>query len=59
MSVELFQLERTISLETQIRQHGVDDTLRSCDGLSDTELQMFSYERSLQKEKLWRSQISP
>lgn len=55
MCVELFQLERTISLETQIRQHGVDDTLRSYDGLSDTELQMFSYERGLQKEKLWRS----
>ena len=55
MCVELFQLERTISLETQIRQHGVDETLRSYDGISDTELQMFSYERSLQKEKLWRS----
>ncbi len=55
MCVELFHLERTISLETQIRQHGVDETLRSYDGLSDTELQMFSYERGLQKEKVWRS----
>ncbi len=55
MCVELFQLERTISLETQIRQHGVDETLRSYDGLSDAELQMFSYERGLQKEKIWRS----
>ncbi len=55
MCVELFQLERTISLETQFRQHGVDDTLRSYEGISDTELQMFSYERGLQKEKLWRS----
>jgi len=55
MSVELFQLERTITLETQIRQHGVDETLRSYEGLSDVELQMFSYERGLQKDKVWRS----
>ena len=55
MCVELFQFERTISLETQIRQHGVDEVLRSYEGLSDAELQMFSYERGVQKEKLWRS----
>jgi len=54
MCVELFQLERTISLETYARQHGIDETLRAYPDLSDAELQLFSYERGLQKEKLWR-----
>ena len=55
MCVELFQLERTISLETHARQHGLDETLRSYSDLSDADLQFFGYERGLQKEKLWRS----
>ena len=54
MCVELFQLERTISLETYARQHGIDETLRAYADLSDAELQLFSYERGLQKDKLWR-----
>ena len=55
MCVELFQLERTINLETYARQHGIDETLRAYPDLSDAELQLFSYERGLQKDKLWRS----
>jgi len=55
MCVELFQLQRTINLETHARQHGIDDTLRAYPDLSDVELQLFSYERGLQKDKLWRS----
>ena len=54
MCVELFQLERTISLETYARQHSIDETLRAYPDLTDAELELFSYERGLQKEKLWR-----
>ena len=55
MCVELFQLERTINLETHARQHGIDETLRAYPDLSDADLQLFGYERGLQKDKLWRS----
>ncbi len=55
MCVELFQLQRTINLETHARQHGIDETLRAYPDLSDADLQLFSYERGLQKDKLWRS----
>ena len=55
MCVELFQLERTINLETYARQHGIDETLRAYPEMPDAELQLFGYERGLQKDKLWRS----
>ena len=44
---ELFQLERTISLETYARPHRIDETLRAYPDLSNAELQLF-YERGLQ-----------
>ena len=55
MCVELFQLERTISLETHARQRGIDDIIRAYPDLSDADRQLFAYEQGLQKDKLWRS----
>ncbi len=55
MSVELFQLERTISLETHARQRGIDDVIRAYANLSDPDRELFAYEQGLQKDKLWRS----
>ena len=55
MSVELFQLERTISLETHARQRGIDDIIRAYADLADADRELFAYEQGLQKDKLWRS----
>ena len=55
MTVELFQLERTISLETHARQRGIDDVIRAYSNLSDADRELFAYEQGLQKDKLWRS----
>ena len=55
MAVELFQLERTISLETHARQRGIDDVIRAYADLSDADRELFAYEQGLQKDKLWRS----
>lgn len=55
MCVELFQLERTISLETHARQRGIDDVIRAYPDLSDADRELFAYEQGLQKDKLWRA----
>lgn len=55
MAVELFQLERTISLETHARQRCIDDVIRAYGDLSDADRELFAYEQGLQKDKLWRS----
>ena len=55
MSIELFQLERTISLETHARQRGIDEIIRAYADLSDADRELFAYEQGLQKDKLWRS----
>ncbi len=55
MTVELFQLERTVSLETHARQRGIDDVIRAYSNLSDADRELFAYEQGLQKDKLWRS----
>jgi hypothetical protein len=55
MCVELFQLERTISLETHARQRGIDDVIRAYPNLSDADRELFAYEQGLQKDKLWRA----
>jgi len=55
MCVELFQLERTISLETFARQCLLDANLRAYNDMPDQVRELTSYEKGLEKEKLWRS----
>jgi hypothetical protein len=55
MCVELFQLERTISLETYARQCLLDASLRAYSEMPSEMRDLTSYEKGLEKEKLWRS----
>ena len=52
---KLFQLERTISLETYARQCLLDASLRAYSEMPDEMRELTSYEKGLEKEKLWRS----
>ena len=55
MCIELFQLERTISLETFARQCLLDANIRAYPDMPDSMRDVTSYEKGLEKEKLWRS----
>lgn len=55
MCVELFQLERTISLETFARQCLLDANIRAFSDMPDQMRELTSYEKGLEKDKLWRS----
>ena len=54
MCVELFQLQRTISLETFARQCLLGANIRAYPGRPDSMRDVTSYEKGLEKEKLWR-----
>ena len=55
MCVELFQLERTITLETYARQCRLDANLRTYADMPDQMRELTSYEKGLEKDILWRS----
>ena len=55
MCVELFSVERAISLETYARQHELDETLRAYPDLPDKALELFSFINGVQKDKVWRA----
>ena len=53
--VEMFQYQRTVSLETFARQCDLDELLRRCSELSPRMRQLQSYRGGLAEDKLWRS----
>jgi hypothetical protein len=55
MTVELFQAQRTISLETYARQSDLDTMMRRYPDLADQERQLQAYKEGLKDEKLWRA----
>lgn len=55
MTVELFQAQRTISLETYARQSDLDTMMRRYPDLEDQERQLQAYKEGLREEKLWRA----
>jgi hypothetical protein len=55
MAIELFHIERLISLETHARQRSLDQVLRGYANLSAADQELIAYEIDLEKEKLWKS----
>jgi len=53
--VEMFQYQRTVSLETFARQCDLDGLLRRCPEMSPQMRQYQSYKAGLAEDKLWRS----
>jgi hypothetical protein len=53
--VEMFQYQRTVSLETFARQCDLDALLRRCPEMPSQTRQLQSYRAGLADEKLWRS----
>ncbi len=55
MCIELFSLERTISMETYARQHDLDETLRAYPDMTDKARELLSFISGVQKDNVWRA----